>query len=567
MSDGLVPAAVPAARKAPPLFVPTYLTRRPDGLDPRALQYTVVDLETTGTRTAHGDRVCEVAAIRMSADGTVLEEMSTLVHPERPIPAGSRQIHGIDDDMVAEAPRFAEIAGTLLSMMRDTVVVTHNRSFEEEFLDSEFARVGLSGLQIPGLCTLTTVRSHTDMPAYRLAGVVKSLSGAWPVREHSALDDCRNTGRVLSTLLAASPTRLTCTPTAGVRPLPELPHAQRLLPRMEPVRSGPYTGVGNLAQFLPKHPAPSGTGEEYTALALAMARSKSLSQRDAQRLASAAKAAGLTRDTLADAHLALWQARHDAVPAPVSATDARDLHHLAAALGVTEQAAAQLPPVTSELKGWRIVPLGTAGDVREAASWAAWHGATIGVRPSKTTRLLIAEPDTEVARLPLAGSSPIPVLAPEAAKAFLGARIADARAEALAKPAKREDLPTDRLVFATPLLSEVWRLHELPWQATQGTFTNSVRWLAEQASDPAARFASWEHSGGKVRLRVKQARVPAHSRHLVAEALPVIQNQLRQATVVRSSPALREVVNPAGDRAGLVPRLVAWLKDYARQGL
>jgi DNA polymerase III epsilon subunit-like protein len=91
MSDGLVPAAAPAARKAPPLFVPTYLTRRPDGLDPRALQYTVVDLETTGTRTAHGDRVCEVAAIRMRADGTVLEEMSTLVHPSgRSQPAAGR---------------------------------------------------------------------------------------------------------------------------------------------------------------------------------------------------------------------------------------------------------------------------------------------------------------------------------------------------------------------------------------------------------------------------------------------------------------------------------------------
>ncbi|MET8413067.1 3'-5' exonuclease [Streptomyces sp. NPDC005195] len=140
MSEGVVPAAVPAARKAPPLFVPTYLTRRPDGLDPRALQYTVVDLETTGTRTAHGDRVCEVAAIRMRADGTVLEEMSTLVHPERPIPAGSRQIHGIDDDMVAEAPRFAEIAGTLLNMMRDTVVVTHNRSFDEEWFGAPSAQ-------------------------------------------------------------------------------------------------------------------------------------------------------------------------------------------------------------------------------------------------------------------------------------------------------------------------------------------------------------------------------------------------------------------------------------------
>ncbi|WP_052439209.1 3'-5' exonuclease [Streptacidiphilus jiangxiensis] len=557
------------------MFVPTYLTRRPDGFDPRAFQYTVVDLETTGkaTRADQHDRVCEVAAVRMRADGTVLDELSTLVHPDRPILAASQQIHGIDDAVVAGAPRFAEIAGNLLDLMRDTVVVTHNRAFDEAFLGHEFARLGLAGIRIPGLCTLATVRGHTDLPGYRLAGVVKSLSGAWPKREHNALDDCRSTGRVLATLLATGPTRLTLTPTARVAPLPARSSGRRLYPRMVQVRSGPYTGVENLAQFLPAHraaaPASSSAGEEYAALVLAMARSKSLGQHDAARLASAASEAGLTRGGLAAAHLALWQARHHSIPAPVGAADAKDLHHLAKVLGVTEQAADRLPPVTADLKGWRIVPLGTSAEVREVASWAGWHGATVGVRPSKTTRLLIAEANTEVAALPLPAGTAIPVLAPEAAKTFLKARIAESRAEAQATQATkagREDLPTDPLIFPTSLLGEVWRRYELPGQATQGTFTPPVRWLVEQASDPTARFASWQQKGGRLGLRVRKSGIPAHHRRLVAEAQPVLEAELRRASAVRITPAPRRLTSPAANQAGPLTQLLSWVKDYARKG-
>jgi hypothetical protein len=37
--------------------------------------------------------VCEIAAIRLRANGMVLEELSTLVHPGRSIPRQAQQIH------------------------------------------------------------------------------------------------------------------------------------------------------------------------------------------------------------------------------------------------------------------------------------------------------------------------------------------------------------------------------------------------------------------------------------------------------------------------------------------
>ncbi|MGV9249389.1 hypothetical protein [Streptomyces sp. NPDC003710] len=69
--------------------------------------------------------------------------------------------------------------------------------------------------------------------------------------------------------------------------------------------------------------------------------------------------------------MALWQARVDQELTPLSPAAARDLHHLADVLGLSEEAAARLPRVSSELRGWRIVPTGTAPEVTEVSTWAA----------------------------------------------------------------------------------------------------------------------------------------------------------------------------------------------------
>ena len=67
-----------------------------------------VDLETTGGNPAY-DRITEIGIVRVE-NGVVVEEWSSLVNPECPIPPYIEAFTGISNEMVADAPRFADIA-------------------------------------------------------------------------------------------------------------------------------------------------------------------------------------------------------------------------------------------------------------------------------------------------------------------------------------------------------------------------------------------------------------------------------------------------------------------------
>ncbi len=75
-----------------------------------------VDLETTGGNAAH-HRIIEIGIARV-IDGAAVEEWSTLVNPECIIPAYIENFTGISNDMVACAPRFAEIAAMVLEKLK-----------------------------------------------------------------------------------------------------------------------------------------------------------------------------------------------------------------------------------------------------------------------------------------------------------------------------------------------------------------------------------------------------------------------------------------------------------------
>ena len=68
--------------------------------------YVVFDLETTGV-SCRSDEVVEISAIKVLG-GEVKDEFSTLVNPGRFIPNRATEVHGIDDEMVKDAPTFGE---------------------------------------------------------------------------------------------------------------------------------------------------------------------------------------------------------------------------------------------------------------------------------------------------------------------------------------------------------------------------------------------------------------------------------------------------------------------------
>jgi len=65
----------------------------------------VIDVETTGLFPFRNDRVVEVAAVVMRADGHVELEFVSLVNPARDI--GPSSIHGLTSEDILHAPLFA----------------------------------------------------------------------------------------------------------------------------------------------------------------------------------------------------------------------------------------------------------------------------------------------------------------------------------------------------------------------------------------------------------------------------------------------------------------------------
>lgn len=116
---------------------------------------TFLDLETTGA-TPLRDRITEIALVRFD-DGVETVRWQTLVNPQQPIPPFIQSLTGIDDNMVADAPLFAEVADKLLALLEGSVLAAHNVRFDHGFLKSEFKRLGIT-LRQKVLCTVKLSR-------------------------------------------------------------------------------------------------------------------------------------------------------------------------------------------------------------------------------------------------------------------------------------------------------------------------------------------------------------------------------------------------------------------------
>jgi DNA polymerase III subunit epsilon len=118
--------------------------------------FVLLDLETTGANPV-SDRITEIAAIRVER-GEIVERWETLVNPGRPIPAFIQQIIGITDDMVRDAPAFAELAPRVRALLDGAVFVAHNARFDYGFIHNEFGRLG-EDFDAPVMCTVKLSRA------------------------------------------------------------------------------------------------------------------------------------------------------------------------------------------------------------------------------------------------------------------------------------------------------------------------------------------------------------------------------------------------------------------------
>src|SRR4051812_40382701 len=102
----------------------------------------IFDLETTGT-WIDKDRIIEVAMIRCLPDGSKVTYHSR-VNPGIPIPKEVTVVTGLTDADVKDAPRFREIAQTVIDFMGDADLGGFNvERFDLPLLAREIADAGL----------------------------------------------------------------------------------------------------------------------------------------------------------------------------------------------------------------------------------------------------------------------------------------------------------------------------------------------------------------------------------------------------------------------------------------
>jgi DNA polymerase-3 subunit epsilon len=103
----------------------------------------VLDCETTGLDVQR-ERIVSLGAVRLHG-GRIYPGVSfdRLINPGVPIPALSRSIHGISDDMVREAPDFPTVFAELAPLLAGCVVIGHNIAFDLAMLKREFELAGL----------------------------------------------------------------------------------------------------------------------------------------------------------------------------------------------------------------------------------------------------------------------------------------------------------------------------------------------------------------------------------------------------------------------------------------
>jgi DNA polymerase-3 subunit epsilon len=128
-------------------------------------RFAVVDVETTGVRAFRGDRILEIAVVRL--DGTVA--FHSLVNPGMPIPEFVAGLTGIDARMIRNAPLFEEIVDGLLAALQGCVFVAHNARFDWAFVSTEIERARGLLLQGPRVCTVRLARKLLpDLPRRNL---------------------------------------------------------------------------------------------------------------------------------------------------------------------------------------------------------------------------------------------------------------------------------------------------------------------------------------------------------------------------------------------------------------
>ncbi|WP_025917101.1 PolC-type DNA polymerase III [Herminiimonas sp. CN] len=157
----------------------------------------MLDFETTGLSPDAGDRITEVAALRI-VDGKITERYVSLVNCGVRIPSFITGLTGISQAMVNAAPRASVVVPRLLDFIGSDALSAHNASFDLKFLQAESRLQGLEPEHRGLICSLKLSRRvFPGMASYKLAALASALRIRFSSAAHRAEADAEVSAKLL----------------------------------------------------------------------------------------------------------------------------------------------------------------------------------------------------------------------------------------------------------------------------------------------------------------------------------------------------------------------------------
>ncbi len=99
----------------------------------------VLDVETTGLDYTK-EKIIEFGAVKL-VNGEITDKFETLINAKQHIRKSSEAIHGISEEMLADAPTEEEIFPKIFEFIGDYPIVAHNAIFDFSFLNRTSKRL------------------------------------------------------------------------------------------------------------------------------------------------------------------------------------------------------------------------------------------------------------------------------------------------------------------------------------------------------------------------------------------------------------------------------------------
>ena len=163
--------------------------------------YCIVDIETTGGYASAGG-ITELS-IFVHDGKKVIDQFTTLINPEKNIPAYITALTGISPAMVASAPTFKEVAEKVFTLLSNRIFIAHSVNFDHSFIKVHLQQCGYN-LQVKKLCTVRLSRkTFPTLPSYSLGNLCRNLN--IPLQDrHRAEGDARATVLLFEKILSVN---------------------------------------------------------------------------------------------------------------------------------------------------------------------------------------------------------------------------------------------------------------------------------------------------------------------------------------------------------------------------